>query len=334
LIHDQIELRGARAKNRLALAPMTNCQSHEDGSLGDDEFRWLARRARSFGVTSTCAAHVSLDGKGFPGQLGVFDDAQLPGLEKIATMMRESETVGLVQLYHGGERSLDKRDWVHTASDADLSRLIDDFAKAAVRCEKAGFAGVEMHGAHGYVLGQFLSANNDRKDAWGGDFDARARLMIDATRAVRSRVGSSFIVGVRISPEDFGQAKGVDLDENLELAKRLSSEIDFLHLSLWDCKRMTKKRPDAHAITLFREVLASPLRLIACGGIWTRQDAEAAMSKGADMVALGRAAILNPDWPEHADDPKRPPMSPDDLRARDVSDTLIGYLRSFKNLVA
>ena len=317
---------------------MTNCQSHDDGSLGDDEFRWLARRARAFGITSTCAAHVSADGKGFPGQLGVFSDAQLPGLEKLATMMRESETVGLVQLYHGGERALDQRDWVHTASEQDLARLIDDFATAALRCEKAGFAGVEMHGAHGYVLGQFLSANNDRTDAWGGSFENRARLMIEATRAVRARVKPSFVVGVRISPEDFGQAKGLDLDENLALGKMLAAEaVDYVHISAWNLTRNTKKRPDAHVVTLFREALPREVLVVACGSVWTLADAEAAFAKGADIVAVGRAAIFNPEWPllvrKPGWEPARPPMSPSDLHARDVGEAFVGYLRTFKNLV-
>ncbi len=318
---------------------MTNCQSHEDGSLGDDEFRWLARRAHGYGVTSTCAAHVSAEGKGFPGQLGVFDDALLPGLEKVAGMMRESETVGLVQLYHGGERSLDKRDWVHTASERDLAQLVEDFAAAAVRCERAGFAGVELHGAHGYVFGQFLSSHNDRNDAWGGAFENRVRLIVDATRAVRARARSSFVVGVRLSPEDFGQAKGLDLDESISVSKTLAdANVDYVHLSLWDCKRNTKKRPEASAITLFREALPKDVLVIACGAIWTREDADAAIAKGADVVALGRSAILNPDWPQRAIDPAwaptRPPMSAEDLHTRDVSETFVGYLRSFKNLVA
>jgi 2,4-dienoyl-CoA reductase-like NADH-dependent reductase (Old Yellow Enzyme family) len=330
---------GAWSKNRIALAPMTNCQSHDDGSLGDDEFRWLARRARGgFGITSTCAAHVSRDGRGFPGELGVFDDALLPGLEKLATMMRESESLGLVQIFHGGERSLDKRDWVHTASETDLARLIDDFATAAVRCEKAGFSGVELHGAHGYVLGQFLSASNDRDDAWGGAFENRTRLIVEATRAVRARVRPSFVVGVRISPEDFGQAKGLDLDESVAVAKMLADEtVDFVHLSLWDYKRNTKKRPDANAITLFREALPPEVLLVACGSMWTIEDVNAAIAKGADLVALGRSAILNPEWPANARvsswTPARPPMSPADFRARDVSDTFIGYLRGWKNFV-
>ncbi len=318
---------------------MTNCQSHDDGSLGDDELRWLARRARGgFGIVTTCASHVSRDGKGFPGQLGIFDDALLPGLVRVAETIRESESLGLVQIYHGGIRSLEPRDWVNDASEEDLARVIEDFAAAASRAERAGFAGVEIHGAHGYLLTQFLSALNARTDAWGGSFDNRARLLLEVTRAVRARVRPTFVVGVRISPEDFGNAKGMDLDESLELAKRVADEsVDYVHLSLWNAKRNTTKRPDEHAVTLFRAALPPEVLVIACGGVWTRADADEQLARGADLVALGRSAILNPDWPKLAADPAwepaRPPMSPADLRARDVSDTFVKYLRNWKSFV-
>ena len=114
---------------------MTNCQSHEDGSLGEDELRFLSRRARGgFGIVTTCASHVSLDGKGFPGQLGVFDDSLLPGLERVARAIRENEALGLVQIYHGGIRALEPRDWVATASEEDLARVIDDYASVRWLC--------------------------------------------------------------------------------------------------------------------------------------------------------------------------------------------------------
>ena len=329
---------GAWAKNRVALAPMTNCQSHDDGSLGDAELAWLARRGRGgFGVTSTCAAHVSADGKAFPGQLGVYRDDD--GLARLAEALRAHETLPLVQLHHGGVRALEGRDWVATASEADLARVIEDFAAAAARSERAGFAGVEIHGAHGYLLTQFLSAMNAREDAWGGTFENRARLTLEVTRAVRARVRPTFVVGIRLSPEDFGNAKGLDLDESLALAAALADEaIDYVHLSLWDASKNTTKRPDAHAATLFRDALPHEVAIVVAGKIWTRADAEGQLARGADFVALGRSAILNPDWPLLARDPawepRRPPISPEELRATDVSDVFVDYLRNWKNFVS
>lgn len=351
---------GAVARNRIALAPLTNQQSHADGTLGEDELRWLERRAAGgFGLVETCAAHVRADGQGFPGQLGIFGDQHLPGLERLAGAIAERGALGVVQLYHGGARSpaalIGAEPWsasaiaearpgfepARAASEAELGQVIDDFAAAARRAARAGFAGVELHGAHGYLFTQFLSRElNRREDRWGGDLPGRARLLREATQAVRAAVPSGFIVGARLSPEDFAFVRGLDLDESLEVAAWLAADgVDFVHLSLWDATRMTTKRPEEHPLPLFRARLPEAVRLIAAGAIWTVDDAERALARGADMVALGKAAILNPDWPrEAAEDPgftpERGPMSPDELAARAVSPVFVDYLRRFRGLVA
>jgi len=97
---------GVRARNRAWLAPLTNMQSHADGSLSDDELRFLELRAAGgFGVVETCAAHIALDGQGWPGEPGVYDDGLLPGLERLASTIVAAGALGLVQLFHGGLRS-------------------------------------------------------------------------------------------------------------------------------------------------------------------------------------------------------------------------------------
>ena len=97
---------GLSARNRIVLAPLTNMQSHADGSLGDDELRWLSSRADGgFGVVMTCAAHVARDGQGWPGELGVFDDSLLPGLTTLATALRDRGATSIVQIFHGGLRA-------------------------------------------------------------------------------------------------------------------------------------------------------------------------------------------------------------------------------------
>jgi len=180
---------------------------------------------------------------------------------------------------------------------------------------------------------------NPRTDGWGGDLIGRARLIREATRAVRARVGARFAVGVRLSLEDFGNARGLDLDESLQVAAWLADDgVDFIHISLWDVERMTKKRPVEHPIALARSILPPEVALIAAGKIWSRQDAETAMTHGADAVALGRSAILNPDWPAESRDPawqpKRPPITRAELHERAVSPAFAGYLTRWKNLVA
>jgi len=350
---------GARATNRLVLAPLTNGQSNDDGILGDDELRWLARRARGgFGTVETCASHVSRSGKAFDGQLGCFDDSLLPGLTRLASAVRSAGALALVQLHHGGARSPSRLTGVQPISasefreerpDFELPRaatsdeiegIVDDFATAARRVEQAGFDGVEIHGAHGYLLCQFRSRElNLRTDAWGGPLEGRARLVCEVTRRIRASVGSRFVVGVRLSPEDFGFARGIDLDETATTAGWLADAgADFIHASLWDYTRSSQKYPALHPLSVLRRALPREVALMAAGKVWTRADVEALLSLGADLVAVGRAAILNPEWPralaQPGFEPTRGPLSPEELERLDVGPRFVAYLRRFKQMVS
>jgi 2,4-dienoyl-CoA reductase-like NADH-dependent reductase (Old Yellow Enzyme family) len=342
---------GLRAKNRLVLAPMTNQQSHADGSLSDEELAWLVRRARGgFGSIMTCAAHVSADGQGWRGELGVFDDRLLGGLTRLATALRAEGAAGLVQIFHGGVRadsqvsglptlSASALEGARAASPEDIARLVQDFGDAARRVEAAGFDGVEIHGAHGYLFTQFLSrTQNQRDDEWGGSLENRARLLLSTFDEVRKRTSPTFTVGVRLSVEDFGNAKGIDLDESLQVARWLAERgTDFVHVSLWEALRNTNKRPDQHALPLFREVIGPRARLLVAGKIWTPAEAEQMLSLGADAVALGRSGILNPDWPTLAAspdfEPLRPPVTIEQLCALDLSPPFAQYMRRWRGFV-
>jgi 2,4-dienoyl-CoA reductase-like NADH-dependent reductase (Old Yellow Enzyme family) len=350
---------GAVAPNRVFLAAMTNGQSLPDGRLSDDELGFLAARADGgFGVVTTCASHVSQDGKGWAGELGVHDDAMLPGLSRLAERVQRGGALGLVQIFHGGVRAPSSvsgsRPWSasewhedapgfeapRAATEDDLARVIDQFAAAARRAARAGFAGVELHGAHGYLLSQFLSRTmNTRGDRWGGSIDGRARLIRSVTQAVRAAVPAPFVVGVRLSPEDFGQARGLDLDESVQVARWLADDgVDFVHLSLWRASELTKKHPERHAIEIFRAALPREIKIVVAGGLWTRADADAMLARGADAIALARAAICNPSWPQLAVDrswePRRPPISAAELAERALSPVFVGYMRRWKNFLS
>ena len=342
---------GLTARNRIVLAPLTNMQSNADGSLGEDEFRWLTSRADGgYGIVMTCAAHVAKDGQGWAGELGVFDDALMPGLTRLATALRDRGTVSIVQIFHGGVRadrgvtglepwSASEGEGARAATDEDIHRVIGQFVDAAVRSRAAGFNGVEIHGAHGYLFTQFLSATQNRRtDRWGGSLENRARLLRETMRAIRNRVGASFTVGVRLSPENFGNARGLDLDESIQTARWLADDsADFIHLSLWHALNGTAKRPDTNAIPLFRAVLPADVRVLAAGAIWTRAEAEQVMTLGADAVVLGRSAIANADWPHRAIDPqwepRRPPVTVESLCEGGLSRKFAESMRRFKGFV-
>jgi 2,4-dienoyl-CoA reductase-like NADH-dependent reductase (Old Yellow Enzyme family) len=331
---------------------LTNTQSHADGTLSDDELTWLVRRARDgFRFVSTCATFVSEEGHAWDGQLGIASDAHLPGLTRLASALHAHGAVSVVQLHHGGAKATIAQkagraistgwpDGARAATDADLQRVIADFAAAARRGEQAGFDGVEIHGANGYLLTQFLApADNPRTDAWGGTLEKRARLAREVTRAVRAAVSPGFAVGVRLSPVDTFDERGLVLADSLRVGAWLVEDgADFLHLSLRDAAGSPPfedaETPVARA---FREVLPPDVPIFAAGGVWTREDAERAVGAGVDVVVVGRAAIGNPDWAvrltDRAFEPIRPPFAPAHLAAVDVGADLLAYLERFPGMV-
>ena len=346
---------GQQAPNRLWLAPMTNGQSHDDGRLSDDELRWLLQRARGgFSVIESCATHVSQEGQGWEGELGIFDDAHIPGWTRLADAIHDHDALLIAQIFHGGCRAMVQPDgpyrWsaseiqtddgpVRAATDEDIEGVIDAFADAARRAHQAGADGVELHGAHGYLLCQFLSTDTNRRtDQWGGSIDHRARLIRRTLQACRAATDDDFIIGARLSPENFGDLQGLDLDESLQVAQWLADDgADFIHISLWDAAQNTSKYPDQHPATLFRDALPDDVPLITAGQVWTHDDALAQLDRGADAVALGRGAIANPAWPKRVakdgEDPTRPPLSEEALLERGLNQDFVDYMRNWPGFV-
>ncbi len=343
---------GKPLKNRFMLAPLTNQQSHADGRLSEEEFRWLTLRAEGgFGLTMTCAAHVQAQGQGFPGQLGVFGDQHLEGLTRLASAINATGSRSAVQLHHAGNRSpkelvgqpVSASDDPETGARGltlpEVEQLVEDFVEAAVRSEKAGFDGVELHGAHGYILAQFLSPEiNHRDDRYGGSVENRARILFEIIDGVRRRTGPDFQLGLRLSPERFG----LRLSEIVEVAQEVlrDGRIDYLDMSLWDVfKEPTEEAHKGRSLmSYFTELDRGDVKLGVAGKITTPAIAAEMLDRGADYVLIGRAAILHHDFPEKARDPAftpvPTPVSAEHLANEGVSPGFIEYLRSTFRMVA
>lgn len=340
-------------KNRLALAPLTNMQSQEDGRLSDDEYRWLTMRAQGgFGLTMTCAAHVQAIGKGFGGQLGCFSDDHLEGLTRLAAGIRAHDSLAVVQLHHAGIRSpveligerpvgpsAHEETGARALTTAEVEQLIEDFVAAAARAERAGFDGVELHSAHGYLLCQFLSpVINRRTDRYGGSAENRPRLILDIIRGIRGRCRPGLLLGIRLSPERFD----VRLPEIRELAKRLmhDGEVDFIDLSLWDVFKEPEELEyqGRTLLSYFTELELGEVRLGAAGKLRTPQDVLRCLDAGTDFVLLGRAAILQHDFPERMRtdmdfERVRTPVSANYLRSEGLGEAFIRYMSRWKGFV-
>lgn len=347
-------MHGPTMRNRFMLAPLTNQQSHADGTLSDDEFRWLSLRGQGgFGITMTCAAHVQSSGQAFPGQLGVFSDDHLPGLTRLAAALNDSGTVSYIQLHHGGNKAiaaLTGGEIVSSSDDADsgaralttdeVERVVADFVAAARRAQIAGFRGVELHGAHGYLIAQFMSPElNRRTDRYGGSLENRSRLLFEIIDGVRAACGPDLSLAVRLSPERWG----IETPEMIEVFGRLvaGGEVDLIDMSMWN----VDKQPEDEAFKgqtiteLFAGLPRGDARLVVAGRITSPADAQRILDLGVDVVALGRAGILHHDYPnllaaDAAWQPRSIPVEPEVLHREGVSPTFVDYLRAFRGLVA
>lgn len=344
---------GPAMKNRFMLAPLTNQQSHDDGTLSDDEYKWLMMRAQGgFGLTMTCAASVQEIGRGFAGQLGCHSDMHLEGLRRLASDMKAAGTLAIVQLHHAGNRSPkeligtnpvcpsdDAETDARALSHDEVKQLVSDFVAAAVRCEMAGFDGVELHGAHGYMICQFLSSEiNKRTDEYGGSLENRARLLMEIIDGIRSSCRADFNVSVRLSPERFG----MKIDEIIEVYGWLvdSDKIDFIDMSLWDVFKepIEDGYKGQRLIDIFAELPRGNTRLAAAGKLYSAADAQNALDAGIDIAVIGRGAIANHDFPMQAiADPnfamRELPIPKAALRDEGLSDVFIGYMGNWKGFV-
>lgn len=345
---------GARMKNRFMLAPLTNTQSHQDGTLSDTEFNWLSMRAKGqFGLVMTCATYVQPNGKGFPGQLGIYSDHLIPGHQELTSTIQSSGSLAVSQLHHAGMRSPQdliqgkpvcpsdsEKHGARALTLEEITQLKNAFIEAALRAQKSGYDGVEIHGAHGYILSQFLSSQiNHRTDDYGGNLYNRSRLLFEIVDGIRTACGPQFLLGVRLSPERFG----MDLEEVKTICQRFIAEdkIDFLDISLWDCFKMPheEKYQDKSLLKHFTDLDFKNVRLTVAGKIKTGADVHQILEAGVDFITVGRSGILHHDFPvrvlENPDfEPTQTPVSEDYLKQEGLGEAFIQYMQKWPDFVS
>lgn len=338
---------GPTMKNRFMLAPLTNQQSHADGRLSDEEYRWLTMRAEGgFGLTMTCASHVQAKGIGFPGQLGIWSDDHIPGLQRLTSAIKAQQSIAVSQLHHAGMRSPaeliggapvcpsdNEKTGARGLTRVEVEQLIADFVAAAVRAERAGFDGVELHGAHSYILCQFFSAEiNHRDDEYGGTLENRCRILFEIIDGIRNHCREDFLLGVRLTPERFGMKLG----EAVQIAQRVMAEdkVDFLDMSLWDVFKEPEETQyqGRTLMSYFTELDRHNTRLGVAGKIRTPQEAEATIAAGADWIMLGRAAMLQHDFPNRYEadpsfKPVKMPVTRQYLKNEGISEKFQAYIQ-------
>ncbi|MBT5685437.1 MAG: NADH:flavin oxidoreductase, partial [Gammaproteobacteria bacterium] len=225
-------------------------------------------------------------------------------------------------------------------STDEVHQVRDDFIAAAVRCDQAGFDGVELHGAHGYLLCQFFSEEtNRREDEYGGALQNRYRILGEIIDGVRHNCRQDFQLGVRLSPERFG----IDTQEAVEMATHCLNDdrLDFLDMSLWDVFKEPVDETFAgnSLLEVFAGLERGQVKLGVAGKIGTPQLADQAMNHDIDWIMLGRAAILQHDFPHrYAADvgfiPVALPVTRDYLANEGLSVKFIDYMATWPGFVA
>ena len=307
---------GVTIKNRLAVAPMTHFGSQADGSISDQERTFLSNRAGDMGLFITAATLVQKDGKAFHGQPEATGEHCLDSLKETAQILRQQGTKAILQIHHGGSKAIDdlldgldkisasanEAEHAREATAEEVEALIASYAQAADLALRAGFDGVEIHGANGYLIQQFYSAqSNRRNDQWGGSLENRMRFplaVVDAVVAVREKhQRDDFIIGYRFSPEEPGD-DGLTMTETGALIDALVQKpLQYLHVSLWEFDKKIRRGGDTAQTRMqfIHERINGKLPLIGVGNLFTADQILAAYETGwAEFIALGKTVMINP----------------------------------------
>ena len=346
-------LHGPAMRNRFMLAPLTNQQSELDGAPSRYDQGWIRQVANGgYGLVQTGAATVEAGGIGFARQLGVHNDSLMMGLREMASSLRDGGTLSAVQLHHAGHRARPEIGGIPAPASsrtvrnaqglttAQVERIRDSFIAAAQRAELAGFNGVALHGAFGWILSEFMSPLlNDRKDKYGGSIENRARLTTEVIEGIRKATGPDFQIGWRLSVERYG----LQLEELREITAWILDRelIDYLDLALWDSAQVVGEGTyrGRSMLSVFTSIPRKRVRLGAAGKIMSAQRAAQLLDEGCDFVLIGRAGILKSDFPLQVRDnplyvsPKLP-VTADYLRRGGLSERFINHMRGWPQFVA
>jgi NADPH2 dehydrogenase len=298
-LFDSLRIKGLTVRNRIALPPLVRFGwSDDDGMMSDLHLRHYERIAKAgTGLIIVEATCVSKAGRLSDDQLGLWEDGQVLGLRELDARCKAHGAVTLVQIHHGGFRRVEGS--INDLSAKDLVAIKDQFVASCRRAKEAGFDGVELHGAHGYLFSQFTNPlNNERTDEYGGDLAGRCRFPLEVVEAVAPLADQEFIIAYRMG------CNIPDLDAGAWLAQQLAGRgVELLHVSnngggspdlpvppegfewsqlVW-CGSEIRRRVNVPVIVV--------------GGIRTFEQAEAILAAVlADFVAVGKGHLADPDW--------------------------------------
>lgn len=315
-----------KLRNRIVMAPMTTWSANPDGTISEQELEFYKRRSQNVGLVITGCTYVTPSGIGFTHEFAAYDDRFINSLEKLAAAAKSGGAPAILQIFHAGNKAIPElvpnNDVISASAsnvksgdfmkrvvqsremtENEIQETIRAFGDVTKRAIKAGFDGVELHGAHGFLLQNFFSPLfNQRNDRWGGDLEGRMRFPLAVLQEVKNVVyeyaTKPFAIGYRISPEE-SVTGGLRLEDTYKLLDRLiSSGISYIHTSLVSINdSYPVESPNGpRTIELILNHIAGRVPVIAAGKIRTPSQAQEAISAGLPLVAIGKGLVINPEW--------------------------------------
>jgi NADPH2 dehydrogenase len=308
-------VKGYILRNRIVMPPMQTGKATFEGAVTNKLINFYVRRSSALGLPIVEHAYVSLTGKIGPKQLGIYDDSLISGFEKLAARIHEVGAPAIVQISHGGGVTNKKVIGTEPAGPSprpktrmlevkEIEAIADDFALAAERAVKAGFDGVELHGAHGYLLNQFFSPLlNKRDDEYGGSLEKRMSFPLLVVRKVGERLRGKLLL-YRLGSDDLAPG-GTHIEDSIIFARKLEqSGVDIIDVSGGMCGSEPRqlRQLKGYFVPQASEIKnAVSVPVIGVGGIRDAGFADNLVSEGkVDLVAVGRAMWHDNMWAEKA----------------------------------
>lgn len=313
-------------RNRIIMAPMTTWSANPDGTVSEQELNYIRQRVNGVGLVITGCTHVQENGIGFTNEFAAFDDRFIPSLKKLAQASKSGGAPAILQIFHAGNKAIpdlipnadvvsasalktptgafvDSQMMSRTLSHDEVLEVIHAFGETTRRAIEAGFDGVELHGAHGFLIQNFFSPLfNQREDEWGGSLEKRMRFPLEIVkevkRVIKQYAKKPFALGYRISVEEYDE-NGLRISDSLQFIDRLiDSGINYLHVSLTDILNSKPVDGVDEKLTIQSVIEHVNYRIpfISAGKIRTPHQAEEALALGLPLVAIGKALVMNPDW--------------------------------------
>lgn len=321
-----LKIKSLELNNRLVMPPMATARAENDGTVSKAVVDYYREKSEGGYISLIIIEHsfITKEGKASKNQLSVSEDKVIEGLTELANVIHSNSSKAVMQLNHAGSAAKreiigttpvapsavsnlrqGKDDMPHELTKEEIEDIVEAFKNAAVRVKKAGFDGVEIHSAHGYLLNQFFSPlANKRTDEYGGNVHNRIRIHLQVIKAVREAVGDDFPILLRLGASDYKEGGSTIEDSKIAVEEFEKTGVDIIDISGGFCGYMIPGGDNSQGYFSplteeIKKVVSIPV--ILTGGIIEPQAAEKLLAEGkADLIGVGRAILKDSSWAKNA----------------------------------